>query len=69
MDGDDDPADQAATLIQGAMRGRVWQTAGGSWAALLRVHGDATAAYSFPTREEAQAWCEAQLTARRKPHP
>ena len=64
-----DPADQAATLIQGAVRCRVWRTAGGTWAALISVRGDATAAYSFATREAAQAWCEAQVSERRKPRP
>ena len=62
-----DPTDQAATLIAGDACCRVWQTAGGTWAALISVRGDATAAYSFPSREEAQAWCEAQLAARRQP--
>ena len=62
----DDPTGQAATLIQGAARCRVWYTlAAARWAALISIHGDATAAYSFPTREEAQAWCEHQLTERR----
>ena len=63
----DDPTDQAATLIAGDIRCRVWQTAGGTWSALISVRGDATAAYSFPARAEAQAWCEAQLAARRQP--
>ena len=67
MDWQDDPAEQAATLIQGDARCRVWRTAGGTWAALISVHGDATAAYSFPTLPEAQAWCEAQIAERRKP--
>ncbi len=62
-----DPVDQAATLIQGEVRCRVWRTAGGTWAALISVRGDATAAYSFPTREQAQAWCEAQIAERRGP--
>jgi hypothetical protein len=62
-----DPADQAATLIQGELRCRVWQTTAGTWAALLSVRGEATAAYSFPTREAAQAWCETQIAERRKP--
>ena len=62
-----DPADQAATLIAGDARCRVWQTAGGTWAALISVRGDATAAYSFATREAAQAWCEAQVAERRHP--
>ena len=56
-----DPVDQAATLIQGAVRCRIWRTAGGTWAALISVRGDATAAYSFATREAAQAWCETQV--------
>ncbi len=65
-----DPADQAATLIQGDTRCRVWYTpTTESWAALISVQGDATAAYSFPTPEEAKAWCEAQLAERRKPRP
>ena len=62
-----DPAEPAATLIHGDWRCRVWQTAAGTWAALISVHGDATAAYSFATRAAAQAWCEAQLAARRPP--
>ena len=64
-----DPADHAATLIAGEVRCRVWQTASGTWAALISVRGDATAAYSFATREAAQAWCEAQVSERRKPRP
>jgi hypothetical protein len=64
-----DPADHAATLIAGEVRARVWQTASGTWAALISVRGDATAAYSFATREAAQAWCEAQVAERRKPRP
>jgi hypothetical protein len=66
MNWHDDPADQAATLIQGDARCRVWRTAADTWAALISVRGDATAAYSFTTREEAQAWCEAQLAERGK---
>ena len=63
-----DPADQAATLIQGDAHCRVWYTpTAASWAALISVHGDATAAYSFPSRQEAQACCEAQLAERSKP--
>ena len=61
------PADQAATLIQGDARCRVWRTAADTWAALISVRGDATAAYSFPTQEQAQAWCEAQLAERQHP--
>ena len=64
-----DLADHAATLIQGNLRCRVWRTAGGTWAALISVRGDATAAYSFATREAAQAWCEAQVAERRKSRP
>jgi hypothetical protein len=68
MDWQDDPAAQAATLIQGDARCRVWYTpTAASWAALISIHGDATAAYSFATRQEAQAWCEEQLVKRCKP--
>jgi hypothetical protein len=67
MDWHEDPADQAATLIEGDVRCRVWRTAAGTWSALISVHGDATAAYSFPTREAAQAWCETHVAERRKP--
>ncbi len=62
-----DPADHAATLIQGEVRCRVWRTANGTWAALISVRGDATAAYSFATREAAQAWCETEVLERWKP--
>ena len=65
----DDPTAHAATLIQGAARCRVWRTATNTWAALISVHGDATAVYSFPTRHEAQAWCEHQVTERRTARP
>ena len=61
-----DVADAAATLIQGDVRCRVWRTAAGTWAALISIHGDATAAYSLATREAAQAWCEAQLAERQR---
>ena len=64
-----DAADHAATLIEGEVRCRVWRTAAGTWAALISVRGDATAAYSFATREAAQAWCEAQVAERCKPRP
>ena len=62
-----DPAEHAATLIAGEWRCRVWYAPiVASWAALVSVHGDATAAYSFATQQDAQAWCEAQLAVRRK---
>jgi hypothetical protein len=61
-----DAADAAATLIRGDIRCRVWRTAAGTWAALISIHGDATAAYSLATREAAQAWCEAQLAERQR---
>ena len=63
----DDPTDQAATLIVGETRCRVWRTTTNTWAALISVRGDATAAYSFATRQAVQAWCEAHLAERRKP--
>ncbi len=50
-----DPTDHAAKLIAGDARCRVWRTAANTWAAPISVHGDATAAYSFPTRQEVQA--------------
>ena len=63
-----EPAADAATLIQGDARCQVWYTpTAASSAALISVHGDATAAYNFASAEEAQAWCEAQLAERRKP--
>ena len=62
-----DAVEQAATLIAGDGRCRVWRTAADTWAALISLHGDATAAYSSAPRQEAQAWCEQQLTERRKP--
>ena len=62
-----DPADHAATLIHGEVRCRVWWAANGTWAALISVRGDATAAYSFATREAAQAWCETQALECWKP--
>ncbi len=62
-----DAVEQAATLIAGDVRCRVWRTAADRWAALISLHGDATAAYSCATRQEAQAWCEQQLMERRRP--
>ena len=61
------PANQAATLIAGEARCRVWRTAADTWAALSSVCGDATAAYNFPALPEAQAWCEAHLAERPPP--
>ena len=58
----DDPAEHAATLIAEPYRCRVWYTTLGNWAAVISHHGIATAAYNFPTLEEAKAWCEAQVT-------
>ena len=66
-----DAVEQAATLIAGDARCRVWYTPNTArWAALISVHGDATAACSFPTREAAPSLvCEAHLAERRKPRP
>ena len=63
-----EPAADAATLIQGDARCRVWYTpTAARWAALISVHSDATTAYNFASAEEAHAWCEAQLAERSKP--
>jgi hypothetical protein len=39
----------------------------GPWLAVISSAGHGAVAYSFATREEAQAWCEAQLAERRQP--
>ena len=63
MEWREDEADHAFTLIVEPYRCRVWFTTLGNWAAVISHHGIATAAYNFPTLEEAQAWCAAQVTA------
>ena len=37
MDWHDDPGGQAATLIEGDARCRVWRTAAGTWEALISM--------------------------------
>ena len=59
-----DTTDQAYILISGDIRCRVWHTRG-SWQAIVSQRGDATAAYNFPTAEDACTWCE-RLVAERK---
>ncbi len=62
MDWHDDTAHQASTLIVERYRCRVWRTALGTWTAVVSRQGGGTDASSFATREEAKAWCEAQVT-------
>ena len=64
-----DPLTQASSLVSDPYRCTVRHTATGQWLAVISYAGHGADAYSFLTREEAQAWCEAQLAARRKPHP
>ncbi len=52
-----DATDDAYMLSSDDIRCRVWRTRG-SWQAIVSQRGDATAAYNFPTAEEACAWCE-----------
>jgi len=52
-----DPADNAYTLISGGIRCRGWYTSLENWAAVIRDRGMASAAYNFPTADEAKAWC------------
>jgi hypothetical protein len=56
-----DLVDHAATLIAAPYRCRVWYTTLGNWAAVIRYHGISTAAYNFPTPEEAPTECEPQV--------
>lgn len=58
-----DPADNAYTRIDGALRCHVWFTALGNWAAIISERGISTAAYNFATPEDAQTWCETQAAA------
>lgn len=62
-----DPVTQAASLMCGDYRCTVRHTATGQWLAVISYGGHGADAYSFVTRGEAQAWCEAQLAERRKP--
>ncbi len=57
-----DAEDNAYTLIRDTARCRVWFTALGTWAAIVTQHGMSTAAYKFSAHEDAQAWCELQVT-------
>ncbi len=62
-----DPVTQASSLVSGSYRCTVRRTAAGQWLAVISWQGQGADAYSFDTLVEAQAWCEAQLAARRKP--
>ena len=49
------------TLTVGNIHCRVWLTAAGSWAAIVRQYARSKGAYCFATPLEAKAWCEARL--------
>ena len=51
------------TITQGTCQGLVWRHEHGDWAALVSRDGTAVSHDSFFALEDAQAWCEAQLTA------
>ena len=55
--------DHQYTVTQGTCQGLVWQHLRGDWAAIISRDGSTVSHDSFPTLEEAQAWCEAQLVA------
>ncbi len=58
-----DATNTAYTLVQGAIRCRVWHMLG-AWQAIVSHRGEATTGYNFPTAEAACAWCEQQIAQR-----
>ncbi len=62
-----DARTQLYRLVSGSYRCTVRRTASGQWLAVISRQGQGADAYSFDTLAEAQAWCEAQLAARRRP--
>ena len=64
-----DPRIQASSLVSGIYRCTVRRTGTGQWMAVISSGGQGADAYSFDTRTEAEAWCEArlaELTARKR---
>ncbi len=56
--------DHQYTVTQGTYQGLVWQHLQGDWAGLISRDGSAVNQDTFPTLEETQAWCEAEIAAR-----
>jgi hypothetical protein len=52
---------QTYTAEQDSCQVRVWYSTVGEWKAFVRWAGSTARYASFTTREDAQAWCEAQL--------
>ena len=54
--------DQQYTLTQGTCQGLVWRHRHGDWAALVSRDDMAVSHDSFTVLEDAQAWCETEIT-------
>ncbi len=65
-----DPANDRHILVAGDYQCRVWRATSGPWTAMISRQGVAVAHDHFPTLQDAQAWCEAQLDllAKEDPH-
>ncbi len=61
MEWTSDTTSEKYTTMLGNCQGMVWQHPQGTWAALVSRDRSATAQNSFPSLEEAQAWCETRL--------
>ncbi len=55
---------QRYSARQDSCQGLVWPTRSGAWRACVRWEGSVAGHASFPTLEDAQAWCEAQVADR-----
>ncbi len=55
--------DHQYTVTRGPCQALVWQHVDGDWAAIVSLHGSAVSHDSFPTLEEAHAWCEGEIAA------
>ena len=59
-----EPGGLAYTLVSDGIRARVWRSKG-KWEVIVSQRGGALSASDFTTAEDAKAWCEARIAARK----
>ena len=57
-----DDVAQVYTLTQGTCHAKVWYSVTDHWSAFVHHAGGSIGQHSFTTVQDAQAWCEAQLS-------
>ena len=62
MDWQTDTTRERFTLTQGTCQGLVWRPRHGDWTALVSRNGVALSHDTFTVLEDAQAWCETEIT-------